>query len=1228
MRKVSAVDPADQWEDNVWPLRQLEPWDISTDFPYKRVLNFEVNEGTWLRLDVHPKSGDIVFDLLGDIYCLPHGSSAQSSLGSPISAIPVLLGVPHDADPRFSPDGSLLAFRSDAELGVDNIWVTKWAGCKAMDVRNAEDNTELRKALESKQAEEDLLAGGVKETAERKKTRLLREGRLNAWRVTNETYRFVSEPRFHPTSGKILATKWYTSERSLGAGEGWEYPLPTPDARIKVGSGKRLVGRTLPSGWDASQYGDQQIGPEQHIWHGEDAVVYSKNVVDDGEYTYSKDVHKGIYAIFERNLTTGADKTLVGATPGGASRPELSRDGRTLAFVRRVRDKEALVIKDLHTGTLRHIYDGLTYDLTVISAPMGTYPSFAFTPADDAIIIWAAGKIVRVPLAKNSRGERVSGGEPTIIHFTAKVEQRIADTLHVDAIDLVGLETQKFMRVCALQQLRADASGDRVVFQAAGMTYVQEVVGKNDRAPHAQALPVLHKESPYFSPSFVPNAEHLVVHARWSDVNFTSFELADLSTQTAFAFSGLPLGRYHSPTACDCSGNKRTLAFIKTAGDWLTGNVVATANPGLYAAEIELPETLKEGTTIELQNVRFVTDQVDGDDASLQLRFLDGGNKKLLVQQSRETFILDLSSVADQKTGKLVIHDLAQGRMSRQLVVSPPTHKGKNLKPKWVAFNEFNHVYAALAEDMNGPVWSKPGNATKGVARLSLDGGHDITWSRNGKKLFWLLGPYLHSLEIAKLHKCHSAIEKDELTFGISCTKKLLEYQEVTVEHSTDVTRLRKEASPHTSGLGHPSDSTLLAITNASLLTMETNSPSDLIENGALFVRNGVIENVVHRDQAIVLENSHVIDAEGGYVIPGFIDMHAHWNGFQTPYPARSWELETFLAYGVTTLHNPSASQVATFAERSRVERGQVVGPRIFHTGEPIYGAGDPGYYTSVANMEEAYSALVRIKAEGGPASFSYKNYNQPSRASRQMLLLAARKLGMICVPEGGMNLGWDLTYIADGMTTVEHALPVPVLYDDIIQFYAQSGTAAVPTHIVNYGGSWGEQLVWATVDVPNESKLRRFTRHDILETLTESTARPKHSYQLYNTSASVAKMVEKGLRAHIGAHGEPPLGLNYHSEMLFTKQGGLTNYETIRAATIDAAITLGLHTSIGSLSANKLADFLIYPPGIDLLNDPIPVTDNIKYVVRGGRVWDASTMTEVWPVKGKRPPMPPINAE
>lgn len=115
----------------------------------------------------------------------------------------------------------------------------------------------------------------------------------SARRVTNETYRWTSDPRFHPSGSSIVATKWYTSGRSLGAGEAWEYPIPNLNAHnnvVETGSGKRVIGRTLPTGWSAEQYGDQQIGPEQFIWKGEDGLIYSKNSAEDGTFSYSKGV--------------------------------------------------------------------------------------------------------------------------------------------------------------------------------------------------------------------------------------------------------------------------------------------------------------------------------------------------------------------------------------------------------------------------------------------------------------------------------------------------------------------------------------------------------------------------------------------------------------------------------------------------------------------------------------------------------------------------------------------------------------------------------------------------------------------------------------------------------------------------------------------------------------------------------------------------------------------------
>lgn len=175
--KSLAADPADEWKDDTWPIRQPTPWDISTDFPYHRALEYDVEEGTWLRLDVHPKTGDIVFDMVGDLYCISAEDAYHSGAAAVSRARPVLLGVPHDADPHFSPEGDRLVFKSDAELGVDNIWVMPWGGCEKADLRPAAPSGALEKALISKESDELLLAGGLKETAQRKEARLITEGR-------------------------------------------------------------------------------------------------------------------------------------------------------------------------------------------------------------------------------------------------------------------------------------------------------------------------------------------------------------------------------------------------------------------------------------------------------------------------------------------------------------------------------------------------------------------------------------------------------------------------------------------------------------------------------------------------------------------------------------------------------------------------------------------------------------------------------------------------------------------------------------------------------------------------------------------------------------------------------------------------------------------------------------------------------------------------------------------
>ncbi len=86
-----------------------------------RKIEFTTDEGTWMSVDVSPDGQQIVFDLLGDLYLLPVSGGEAKRLTS---------GMAWDCQPRFSPDGKLIAFMSDRS-GSDNLWVMNADGTGA-----------------------------------------------------------------------------------------------------------------------------------------------------------------------------------------------------------------------------------------------------------------------------------------------------------------------------------------------------------------------------------------------------------------------------------------------------------------------------------------------------------------------------------------------------------------------------------------------------------------------------------------------------------------------------------------------------------------------------------------------------------------------------------------------------------------------------------------------------------------------------------------------------------------------------------------------------------------------------------------------------------------------------------------------------------------------------------------------------------------------------------------
>ena len=339
--------------------------------------------------------------------------------------------------------------------------------------------------------------------------------------------------------------------------------------------------------------------------------------------------------------------------------------------------------------------------------------------------------------------------------------------------------------------------------------------------------------------------------------------------------------------------------------------------------------------------------------------------------------------------------------------------------------------------------------------------------------------------------------------------------------------------------------------------------------------------------------------------MPGLVDAHAHGPyGTGDLIPQQNWALLQDLALGVTTIHNPSSDATMVFAAAERQRAGDILGPRIFSTGEVIYGAKSPGVYARIDSYDDALAHVRRIKAQGG---ISVKNYNQPRREQRQQVARAANAEGLLVVAEGGSLFGMDMNLVADGNSTLEHNVPVNVMYEDVLQFYAGSGSNYTPTLVVTYGGLAGDPYWRQATDVFDNPLLVHTSPKHLLAATARRTKAPEWAYVDDDNAREAKKLAERGVHVSIGAHGQQA-GIGAHWEMWSFARGGMSAVQALRAGTIEPAKSLKMARDIGSIEVGKLADLVVLnaDPSVDIRN-----SDKIESVMLGGRLYDARTMNE-----------------
>ncbi len=586
-------------------------WDVNNpgkDFNYK-AHKFTTTEGTWMNLDVSPDGKTIVFDMLGDIYTMPVSGGKATAIRT---------GIAFEVQPRFSPDGKHISFTSDAG-GGDNIWVMNSNGSDAK-------------------------------------------------QVTKESFRLLNNAVWMPDGNYLIARKHFSSGRSLGAGELWQY-------HITGGSGLQLTERK----------NEQQDVGEPFASADGKYLYYSEDMYPGGNFQYNKDPNSQIYVIKRYEFETGKTTTITGG-PGGAARPTLSPDGKTLAFVKRVREKTVLYIHNLETGEEFPIYDTLNKDQQEAWAIFGVYPNFDWMPNNEDIVFWSGGTFQKI---------NVKSLAVTNIPFKADVKIDLAQTVKTNT----PIERTSFTSK-VIRDAITTPDGKTLIFNALGRIYKKEL-------PNGTPTRLTTGTDFEYEPSLAPNGTD-IIYVTWNDIEKGAIYKLNLNGGTPQKLT-TEKGIYRTPSFSN-SGNK--IVFRKEGGNSDLGNSF-TKNAGIY------------------------TMTATGDN---EKKLETGGEYPRFSADDSRIFLQTGGTYFGNLTKKLISVNL-NGNDEREHVISKYANRiVPSPDNKWVAFSNLHKVYIAPMPQIGQPLTLDGNSNSVPVQQIAKDAGVNIHWSPDSKKVMWTLG--------------------------------------------------------------------------------------------------------------------------------------------------------------------------------------------------------------------------------------------------------------------------------------------------------------------------------------------------------------------------------------------------------------------------------------------------------------------------------------------------------
>jgi len=960
-----------------------------------------------------------------------------------------------------------------------------------------------------------------------------RDGISNVWtmnidgtnlkQVSKEKKNIIHSPKWSPDGQYIAATKGIMSRRSIPAGEIWLYHHTGGRGLVikKRANGKR----------DQKNIADPAFSPDGKY------IYYTKDITPGSTFSYNRDPLKSIFAITRYDMRKGVEERFISGT-GGAIVPTPSPNGKMIAFIRRVKNRTGLFVKQLDTGLEKPLYLEMERDMQEGFGSEGYYAYFDWTPDSKNIVFWTGGKFHKLDL---------NGNVLTKIPVRVKANLKYADALRFPVNVAPDTFNIKLVRW-------AQKSPDRksILFQALGKIYVRNLrTGKTSRLTKQNS----HDE---YYPRY-SNDGRSIVYSTWNDQSLGSVRILNLRTRRGRIVTKTP-GHYIEPSF---STDGKLITYRKFTGGFLL-DPKYSIDPGIYVANLSTGKHLRVSRS-------GVAPHFAGDNK--RVYFTTGVPGKPYPE--RQLVSVNLNG-KDRKSHLYGGDKVVEFRLSHD--------------KKWVAFTYQYKAYVAPFIETGKRVAIGP-KASIPVKQISSRAGENLTWHSDNKTISWYHGPIYYERAL-----------KDAFKFVPGAPSKLPK----PVSTGINLSFSKKADKP----------SGYKALVGGNIVTMrDSKNRQEVIKNGAVLIKDNKIVKVGKANAVKIPKGALVIDTSGKTIIPGLVDAHAHGGqGRNQIIPRQNWGMYANLAFGVTTIHDPSNNTAEIFSAAEMQRAGMIVAPRIFSTGTILYGAESLGAKAIINSYEDALFHIQRMKDTG---AISVKSYNQPARSQRQQILAAARKLRMMVVPEGGGKFHQNLTMLVDGHTGLEHSLPIARGYGDLTKLWSATKFGYTPTFVVAYGGLAGEVYWYDRTEVWRNKRLMRYTPSFLVDSrsIRRPTA-PDNQYNHFEVAKYAKTLIDNGVSVHIGAHGQRA-GLAAHWELWMMKQGGFTPWEAIRGGTIDGARHLGMDKHIGSIEAGKLADLVVIDG--DVLKD-FRRSEFVKYTVLNGRVYKAATMNELGSNKKRQP--------